>query len=158
VAQFIGSPTINLLPVHVHEHGAVTLFGRPVPISTDLRQGTMATLGIRPELLRPVGAGASASQRPVVSFPARLRRSEHLGSEKILHFEAADLAGATVTSRVGADVSDAEMASTELAFDPVACHLFDADGTRRQFAGNEERQIPRGRKGSAGAHAMGPTP
>jgi multiple sugar transport system ATP-binding protein len=126
VAQFIGSPSINLLPAKIGAGGAVELFGKPLAIKTKLQEGSVATLGIRPELLQPAKGGSGG----MASAPARLRRSEHLGPEKILHFELADLPGAIVTSRVPANVADADVERTELAFDVGACHVFDGAGVR----------------------------
>jgi multiple sugar transport system ATP-binding protein len=131
VAQFIGSPTINLLPARTGRDGIVELSGKPLPIRSGLPEGSAVTLGIRPEALQPAAAARQAS-RPAVA--ARLRRSEHLGSEKILHFDVPDMPGVVVTSRVTAAVRDGELDTTELTFEPGACHLFDSAGKRIDFS------------------------
>ena len=128
VAQFIGSPTINLIPTTVGAGGRLELLGKPLQIDTGLQTGEKATIGVRPEMILP---GAAARQSPdQVSLAATLRRSEHLGSEKILHFDVPSLPGISVTSRIGAGVPDAEVENTELLFNPSACHVFDAAGNR----------------------------
>jgi len=128
VAQFIGSPTINLIPAIVGTGGRLELLGKPLPIDTGLQAGEKATIGVRPEMILP---GTTARQSPdQVSLAATLRRSEHLGSEKILHFDVPSLPGTSVTSRIGAGVPDTEVENTELLFNPSACHVFDAAGNR----------------------------
>ena len=90
VAQFIGSPAINLLP------GTVGAGGRRRAASAASWRSTVAlpagaplTIGIRPEAIaaRP----ATAAQDGEAWLLARLRRRENLGAEYILHF---DLPGA----------------------------------------------------------------
>ena len=109
------------------------LGANPTPMAyaevyTGLQTGEKATIGVRPEMILP---GAAARQSPdQVSLAATLRRSEHLGSEKILHFDVPSLPGTSVTSRIGAGVPDAEVENTELLFNPSACHVFDAAGNR----------------------------
>jgi multiple sugar transport system ATP-binding protein len=127
VAQFIGSPTINLLPATVGKQGRVELLEKPLPIDTKLPEGEKVTIGIRPEVLSPA---AAASMPGHASITARLRRSEHLGSEKILHYDVPAIAGVTLTSRITAGLPDARLETTELIFDPAACHLFDSAGKR----------------------------
>lgn len=130
VAQFIGSPAINLLPATVAQGGRLELFGRPLALAAPLAAGQAVTLGIRSEALslvqgEPVGNGRA-------SFSARLRRKENLGSEYILHFDLAgrDAAGVTMraTPTVAAGVNEA--AEVTLCFDEAAAHVFAADGER----------------------------
>ena len=151
VAQFIGSPTINLLPARVGQGGQVELSGKPLPIRANLNAGSNGIVGIRPEALLPEIVTHTLPYR--ASLPVHLRRSEHLGSEKILYFGVPSVEGLTVTSRVAASVTDASLKTTSLAFDPSACHLFDGDGERievaavaggGQSASIDERFLPMG--------------
>jgi multiple sugar transport system ATP-binding protein len=151
VAQFIGSPTINLLPARVGQGGQVELSGKPLPIRANLNAGSNVIVGIRPEALQPEIVTHTLPHR--ASLPVHLRRSEHLGSEKILYFGVPSVEGLTVTSRVAASVTDASLKTTSLAFDPSACHLFDGDGERievaavaggGQSASIDERFLPMG--------------
>jgi multiple sugar transport system ATP-binding protein len=128
VAQFIGSPAINLLPGMVGVGGAVELLGRRLPIEAALPVGSALTIGIRPESItaRP----ATAAQDGEAWLPARLRRRENLGSEHILHF---DLPGADlppVIARSSAQLQLPADGHVALTFDVPACHLFDATGAR----------------------------
>ena len=130
VAQFIGSPAINLLPANVGAGGRLELFGRPMALSVQQAQGQAVTLGVRSEALslvqgEPAGAGRAW-------FSARLRRKENLGSEYILHFDLAgrDLPGVTMRTSPAQAAGVAEAAEVTLGFDEAACHLFTADGER----------------------------
>ncbi|MGF7051084.1 multiple sugar transport system ATP-binding protein [Bosea sp. OAE752] len=129
VAQFIGSPAINLLPATVTNGGRLELFGRPLALGVPLAQGQAVTLGIRSEALSLV-QGEPGSGR--AWFSARLRRKENLGSEYILHFDLAgrDATGVTMraTPTVAAGVN--ETAEVTLCFDEAAAHVFAADGER----------------------------
>jgi multiple sugar transport system ATP-binding protein len=135
VAQFIGSPAINLLPATVAAGGRLELFGRPLALSVAPEAGQAVTLGVRPEALslvqgEPGGTGSAW-------FSARLRRKENLGSEYILHFDLAgrDTQGVTMrtTPAIAAGVSEAS--EVTLGFDEAACHIFGADGGRVEQRG-----------------------
>jgi len=127
VAQFVGSPTINLLRAKVAEGGVIELIGRRLPLRTALAAGSDATLGIRPEAIAP---RADAPLRDgQVTLDATLRHVENLGPEYILHFDVADN---VITSRVPADHGIGGSGPVELVFDAAACHLFDAKGVRAE--------------------------
>jgi multiple sugar transport system ATP-binding protein len=129
VAQFIGSPAINLLPATVVDGGALDVLGRRVPLHTTLPAGSAATIGIRPEAIAPRGSAPVRGEQ--VTLDAVRRRIENLGSEYILHFDVAGL-DAVITSRIPADHDPGATAATELVFDLAACHVFDAHGNRTE--------------------------
>ncbi|WP_191058162.1 ABC transporter ATP-binding protein [Geminicoccus harenae] len=140
VAQFIGSPAINILPGQVGPDGAVELLGRKLPISTRLPPGSAVSIGIRPEAIRVTGGGDPAAE---VSLHAHLRRRELLGPEQILHFHLDRLESATVIVRLaGAQAPVAVDGAAELGFDPGACHVFDAEGNRVEVSRAESRAVP----------------
>src|SRR3954452_4670377 len=56
VAQFIGSPAINLLPARVGLGGNVELLGRATAIDASAAPSSTLTIGIRPESMR-IGTG-----------------------------------------------------------------------------------------------------
>jgi multiple sugar transport system ATP-binding protein len=128
VAEFIGNPAINILPVTVGAGGIVELFGRPLPLKSRLAPGTKASLGLRPEAI----ALSAAPDGAVLA--ARLRRAEHLGPEKILHLALADAQEVTVTCRVPTSVAVAADEVVSLAIDPQAAHLFGPDGALSEWA------------------------
>ena len=131
VAQFIGTPTINMLPARVNADRAVELFGSALPIRVRQAAGSALTVGIRPEsvLAAPVTAAARSGH---VALAGRLHRSENLGAEHILHVDLVAPASGTVTCKVQGDperIVDGAR-NVALLFSPAACHVFDADGHR----------------------------
>ena len=130
VAQFIGTPAINLLPACVGASGCVELFGAELPIRVRAGVGSALTIGIRPEAITPAAHGNS---RPGLHMlPGRLRRSENLGAGHILHVDlAAPASGAiTCTTSGEAEPYAGDARGLALHFAPAACHVFDADGER----------------------------
>ncbi|SFP25704.1 multiple sugar transport system ATP-binding protein [Amycolatopsis arida] len=81
VAGFIGSPAMNLKTVPLAEGGA-QLDGLTVPVpriaSADAGGLAQVTLGIRPESLRPVGAGEPG-------MDLRVELVEELGADALVH-------------------------------------------------------------------------
>jgi multiple sugar transport system ATP-binding protein len=130
VAQFIGSPAINLLPATVAASGRVELFGRPLSLGVAGAAGAAVTLGIRAEALSLAPGEPGHGGR--AWFSARLRRKENLGSEYILHFDLAgrDAPGVTMRAAPTTAATIGESAELALTFDEAACHVFDAAGQR----------------------------
>ena len=130
VAQFIGTPAINLLPAKANTDGLVELFGQQVSVRACRSSGSALTLGIRPESLTPAPAGTARPGMHVLA--GRLRRSENLGAGHILHVDLAAPAHGSVTCAVAAPLEAFACDGSELAlqFTPGACHVFDADGER----------------------------
>ena len=130
VAQFIGTPAINLLPAKANADGLVELFGQQVSVRAGRSPGSALTLGIRPESLTPAPAGTARPGMHVLA--GRLRRSENLGAGHILHVDLAAPAHGSVTCAVAAPLEAFACDGSELAlqFAPAACHVFDADGER----------------------------
>ena len=125
VAQFIGSPAINLLPAQIGDGGVPSVLGRPLPLATSLPVGSQATVGLRPEAIAPRGAAPLRDGQ--VAFDAVLRRMENLGSEYILHFDIAGLAD-VVICRAPAGEAFSGRDAVSLVFDVAAVHVFGADG------------------------------
>jgi multiple sugar transport system ATP-binding protein len=125
VAEFLGSPTMNFLPVTA-EAGGLHVAGQRLPAAWPLRDsprpGTL-TLGIRPEHLRIAADGA------VPALPARVQHREHLGDLVIAHCLLAD--GRT-TLAIKALAHDADRlrpdSAVRLQPDLSQALLFDADG------------------------------
>ncbi|SEF83287.1 ABC transporter ATP-binding protein [Bosea lathyri] len=130
VAQFIGSPAINLLPATLAGSGRIELFGRPLSLAVNGTAGASITLGIRAEALSL--AQGEPGQGGRAWFSARLRRKENLGSEYILHFDLAgrDAPGVTTRATAATAATVNETAEVALTFDETACHVFDVGGER----------------------------
>src|SRR5437764_9326529 len=95
VAQFIGTPAINFLPAAIGRDGVIELFGSPLPLRVNGTPGTALTLGMRPEA---VGVATFGTQRAGHALVGRLRRSENLGAEHILHIDLASPATGSILS------------------------------------------------------------
>jgi len=130
VAQFIGTPAINVLPARVGAAGTVELFGMDLPIHVRRPAGTALTLGIRPQAITPAANGTTRAG--LCALDGRLRRSENLGAEHILHVDLAAPATGTLTSVMAGDpeVMAGDARRLALLFAPSACHVFDAEGAR----------------------------
>jgi multiple sugar transport system ATP-binding protein len=128
VAQFIGSPAINILPGHVDASGRMVVAGATIPARASLPPGTRVSVGVRPEAIAPLDG--RAAPHDAVRIGARVRRVENLGAEHIVHYDVDNVDGAVVTARVPADRPAAADHSLTLTFAPHACHVFDAAGER----------------------------
>jgi len=133
VAQFIGTPAINLLPARVGAAGTVELFGADLPIRVRRPAGTTLTLGIRPQAVTPATTGTAHTG--LCALDGRLRRSENLGAEHILHADLVAPASGTIVCSYEGDPDELthDARGIALLFPPDKCHLFDADGQRVDF-------------------------
>jgi multiple sugar transport system ATP-binding protein len=131
VAQFIGTPAINLLPARVGAQQTVELFGIELPIHVRQPTGASLTLGIRPESIAatPLGAAPRSGQ---ITLVGRLHRSENLGAEHILHVDLGAPASGSMACKVAIEPDRLVDGARQLAlsFSASACHVFDADGWR----------------------------
>ena len=91
VAEFVGSPAINLLAGERDAAGAVTLEGAPLRIRLGGGRPGPVTLGLRPEQLAPV------SEARAGALAGTLRHAENLGADAFLHL---DRQGAALIVRV----------------------------------------------------------
>ena len=130
VAQFIGTPAINLLPAKVSSSGSLELFDAELPIRVRRAVGAALTLGIRPEAITPAPVGTTRPGQHLL--PGRLRRSENLGPAHILHVDLTTPASGTIICSVAGDHEPLTSDSRGLAllFMPSACHVFDVEGHR----------------------------
>ncbi|MGZ9100927.1 MAG: ABC transporter ATP-binding protein, partial [Brevundimonas sp.] len=125
VAEFIGSPKMNLLPAEIvtaTARGATvkTTAGESLKVAVDAsraRAGDAVTLGIRPEHLTLAGKGDAVSARVVFV--------ETLGHATYAYLTAGD-EPVTVLLPGDARPSAGETLSLRLPADQA--HLFDADG------------------------------
>jgi multiple sugar transport system ATP-binding protein len=115
VADFMGSPPMNLIPARV-EGGAIVADG--LRIDAGGRSGLPAevTLGLRPEHLSLAG-----DARPDLTVTAQM--VENTGAESYLSFQ---LAGKPVTARLPGRVQATEGSAVGLRLDQRAICLFDA--------------------------------
>ncbi|MEQ8919674.1 MAG: ABC transporter ATP-binding protein [Marinovum algicola] len=119
VAQFIGSPKMNVLPASGDDGARVVLDGSTLEVPGGY-DGAVAELGIRPEHLRLCDPGQGA-------LTGRVSHVEYLGADASVFVT---VAGDAVLNLRGAGRDmPREGAEVGLSFDPADMHLFAADGT-----------------------------
>ena len=118
VAQFIGSPKMNLIPCTAGAGRYQLAGGRGGVFESE---GNPTCLGIRPEhiMLCDTEDGQCTGRIDVI---------EYLGADTFLVVECGDLGALTV--RVAGDVQLDHAADVGLTFVPDQCHFFDANGCR----------------------------
>ncbi len=131
VAGFIGSPTMNLIPVtagqgrlalpwgdHVAEPAAEPV-ATPVatPVAAPVALSGPGTLGLRPDRLSLVPSDQAQATGQVT-------RAEHLGDETILHIRVGDR---PLTVKLGGDVAVHLGDTVHIGFDPTGARLFGLD-------------------------------
>jgi ABC-type sugar transport system ATPase subunit len=128
VADFFGSPSMNLIAGEiVHEGGAVRFhaarFDVVLPERFKAAAAGAATLGIRPE---HVGVGLDGNGD--VALPVRL--VEPLGKDTLLYFDdGSDRAFIAISE--GLEMADVRSGvRVALTFDPAHLYLFGSDGRR----------------------------
>ncbi len=121
-AQFMGSPTMNLLPAKVENGEVILISGERTPVHGITYSGPV-DLGVRPENI-----SLTTSDRPD-AISARVMLIEELGEARIIHAQLAD--GTTLAIRHGADSpAPARHETVRLRLDAQRLHLFGADGAR----------------------------
>jgi multiple sugar transport system ATP-binding protein len=122
VAGFIGSPTMNFVPVTTSDSTAkASGFDVKLPQSVPAGKGT---LGFRPEAVtdRQTDGGASLEMKVDVV--------ERLGSDQFLYGQ---VGADTVTARVDPRMKVAPGDAVRLGLDTRGIHLFDAESEKALF-------------------------
>jgi multiple sugar transport system ATP-binding protein len=134
VAQFIGSPPMNLLPVEVIGPGQLQLGSRRMPVDGPLadtlagRIGHLLTGGLRPEHLRL----APATNR---NLRATVSHSEALGNEQLVTCQLEE-GDHLVQLRVAPEEQLPPGTTIHLEVDPGGWRLFDAGGEALPLPGS----------------------
>ncbi len=136
VAQFLGSPPMNLLPARIEAEGAgarivldalsFELEQLPPEAAALVTQG-QAVLGLRPEDIYE--ATDPHAQPHMRQLQVRVVTIEPLGAET-LAILALDPSGQEITARFGRDCALRAGEATTVALDLHAAHLFDPVSTR----------------------------
>ena len=127
VAGFLGAPSMNFLEVAVEAVRDGTARVRtsalePIEVATagrDIREGSGAILGVRPQYLRPI-EGGTGMVHGTVSL------TERLGSETVVDVALSD--GGSLIAAMPQDMLLRPGAPIDLAFDPAQAHLFPHEG------------------------------
>ena len=125
VAQFIGSPAMNLLPGEVVETGPrtqVRLDGGEGVIASDYPteagdKGRKVNVGIRPEDMEPVDGDAYA-------FAGTVEISESLGEVTVLYFDSPEGKQEQVIAKLQGTHNGLRGKTLRLGADPAKVHLF----------------------------------
>jgi multiple sugar transport system ATP-binding protein len=128
VAEFIGSPKMNILPGKVvraeASHAVVEVHGEQITVAVDARSakaGDKVSLGIRPEHMLSGDTGEGSP------LHTRLRQMERLGDSSLLYLDVAPDAP-MATLRLEGYAMQSPGATVTLRLRPEHCHLFDAQG------------------------------
>ncbi|MET4245195.1 ABC transporter ATP-binding protein [Bradyrhizobium sp. RT10b] len=125
VAEFIGSPKINMLDGVVRERGLIDVAGSTLAIGADALAGAHLTLGIRPEAFHLAERGGQGA------LTGSVRMIEHMGSDLFVHL---DLAGGDhpLIARLLAERAPhiAPGQTLHVGVRPDRVLLFDHDGRR----------------------------
>jgi len=122
VADFIGAPSMNFLPVRA-EDGVLRYAGTRMSVPSVPRGAVQ--LGIRPEHIAIAAPGAGA-------FDVTVDVKEALGGESYLHTTAPG--GERIVVKTGGDDETRHGAVIGVVLPPERMHLFGADGANLRFA------------------------
>jgi multiple sugar transport system ATP-binding protein len=122
VAQFIGSPAMNLIQGTANGSSFASESGQELKLSRKIDPARRVFLGIRPEHLDVIDAPAPNA------IPASVLQSESTGTMTYASFAAL---GTTLQLAIPGRRSLAAGQQTHLAFDAGHCHFFDAESLIR---------------------------
>lgn len=122
VARFIGSPSINLLPVEIDAQGNVTFIGEALGIAVASGQAGPAMLGLRAEDLHVAKNGMAA----------HIVRSETHGADRFVTCRLAkdNNIELTLRQRAGEALGADADGLLHIGFAPDRIHLFGENGLR----------------------------
>jgi len=125
VAEFIGSPKINILPGVVRSDGGIAVTGGVLPVASGQPAATELSVGVRPEHWN-VTAGGEAT-----GVGGTVRHRENLGSDLFLHVETQG-GGQSLIARVAPEIAESVPpgARVTLQLRPDRVLLFDRSGQR----------------------------
>ncbi len=125
VAEFIGTPKINMLVGVTGENGRIVVVGTSLRLSAPCAAGDVLSVGIRAEA---IGISADTADS---AFSGCLRMIEHMGSDLFLHLEVAGVSPLIVARAPAAALSRLAIGQTlHLSVDAGATLLFDGSGRR----------------------------
>jgi multiple sugar transport system ATP-binding protein len=139
VAEFIGTPTINILQGRLQEtSGDLTFAGREFEfkLSASLRAavephtGVEVVMGMRPEHCHIIARGDTDRKSSTTSMdlPCRIDVLEQLGDSMLVY--VAGPGGVSLVARADPSADYAAGDNVILRFDPMAAHFFGSSGER----------------------------
>jgi multiple sugar transport system ATP-binding protein len=131
VAEFVGSPKINMLKATARDRGHIEIAGMMVALPVEQPAGTAVTLGIRPEAFQ-----LATRDRPGI-FRGRIRLIEHLGSDLFVHLDIAGEEEPLIARLPVEHLSDANPGDLlELSVPSERLLVFDEAGKRLRLGSN----------------------
>ena len=124
VAQFIGTPAINLLPAEVSALGRVTVYGQDLGLVASAQDRGPVTLALRAEDLKVQAKGIAMRVLRTETHGADLFVSGYLASNESVRL--------TIRQSAREGIAYAENTLLHLGFAPARAHLFGPDGLRRE--------------------------
>ncbi|MGI9401604.1 MAG: ABC transporter ATP-binding protein, partial [Rhizobiaceae bacterium] len=141
VAQFIGSPAMNIVPAKITKSGTKTAVELPdghkviAPVkSAKALEGKSATFGIRPEDL----SIATGNTKPVLQGQVSL--VESLGEVTMVYV---DVAGRDepLIAKIAGTQSFERGSNIKLTAEPEKMHVFNADGISLRHIGSQKESV-----------------
>jgi multiple sugar transport system ATP-binding protein len=127
VAEFIGTPKINLLPAVVNDVGSITIGGTELLSGFEAWRGQVLTLGLRPDHAQLGGHDPARGQHH--RLPFSVDRVEFLGGQAIAHGTVPS--GGQIRVRIEPDAADVAPGRLLTLVIPASQLLvFAQDGTR----------------------------
>lgn len=125
VAEFVGSPKINMLEGVVREHGLIDVAGSTLRLGGNALPGARLILGIRPEAFHLADHGGQDA------LTGSVRMIEHMGSDLFVHLDLAGL-GQPLLARLLAERAPliAVGQTLHVGVGPDRVLLFALDGRR----------------------------
>ncbi|MEF2070866.1 ABC transporter ATP-binding protein [Consotaella aegiceratis] len=141
VAQFIGSPSMNILPAKIEPTGAETVVEPeggnrvvlPISISSGARQA--GHLGVRPENLHLVDRGPAL-------FSGTVTLVESLGEVTLVYVDIGR-GEEPLVAKLQGEVKLERDTTVALSAEPDALRLFDANGHALRPLGRDDQSLPR---------------
>ena len=134
VAEFIGSPKMNILNGICDENGQITSGGIKIDVSVDPSNAGPVSVGFRPEHIEIVHKSSTKT------LAGKLSYKENLGSDVFLHISLDDV-DANLIARTQPDEANSHKVGDILHFTPIK-------GIALIFNSNGERIIPSKQKNS----------
>jgi multiple sugar transport system ATP-binding protein len=131
VAEFVGSPKINMLKAVVRERGRAETAGATLALPVEQLPGTALTLGIRPEAFQLAGRDRQDVLRGYI------RLVEHLGSDLFVHLDMPGVDEPLIARLPVEEAGEAEVGRMlELTVATERLLVFDEAGRRVRQSAN----------------------
>ena len=125
VAEFIGSPKINMLEAKLHDDGLADAAGSTFTVKASGAAGTPLALGVRPEAFHLVDSGG------VNILTGAVRIVEHMGSDLFVHLDVPGVDQPVIARLLAERAPQIASGHTlHLGIKPERILLFAADGRR----------------------------